>query len=402
MQQWAGLLACATVIVGCHSASDVPYETIATAQQPYNPQSGSSNAYDGYLLAGDAAVKACGDKADRLNFTEATKADFRACAAPALNQLLQAADRTADVKFVPHAPFDPRTHHRGLVILTKDIGFVAEQAVKDQDWPRCADLLVASTKIACDMTGGDATDASIGYDFADKVRAQVSPYLGEMPPEVLSSLAKRLTRILEERPNLKTTVQHEGENFLLGIQTIQDSLKENKLDDLGANLYKAAQPAVDFLKRLSPKERVDYFRDFVAESKTTVDYYEKLAYQPAVKREPLEFDNRADRPWKKFSSQIFGTLDPLLELNDAFLAKSRLVAATAFALSEAKTTGAAPISFEKLGSNAVLDPYSGRPFPYWASGRDFKIYSVGPDGRDDGGTDDPESGHDLMLESTLP
>ena len=150
-------------------------------------------------------------------------------------------------------------------------------------------------------------------------------------------------------------------------------------------MYKAAQPAIKYLEKLSPEEESGYFNGFKEESEMTIRHYIKEADKPSVERTVLKFDKRSERPWKKFSDQFFATLGPLLDLNDAFVAKTRLLAITTYAMARAKSSGEAPLKFPGLDPENLIDPYSGRMFPYRAAGREFQVYSVGIDGRDDGG-----------------
>lgn len=74
-----------------------------------------------------------------------------------------------------------------------------------------------------------------------------------------------------------------------------------------------------------------------------------------------------------------------------------------------KTRGQYPPSLDALGRDPLFtDPFSGQPFIYRRSGTDFALYSVGPNGKDDGGESHPEGGMspghpgDLLLEPNFP
>ena len=83
-------------------------------------------------------------------------------------------------------------------------------------------------------------------------------------------------------------------------------------------------------------------------------------------------------------------------MHDTCLARIRLLALSAWAEAQVKASGKAPKSLSKLPETLVTDPFSGRPFIYRATGRDFQVYSVGSDGMDDGGQD---ASADLVLET---
>ena len=65
-------------------------------------------------------------------------------------------------------------------------------------------------------------------------------------------------------------------------------------------------------------------------------------------------------------------------------------------------TGSYPETLEKLPLTDLkelpVDPFSGRPFVYHKEGDGYVLYSVGPNGRDDGGKrdlKDPEAPDDI-------
>lgn len=390
-----GLLAGLFVLGGCQGTQDRPYATFFTPSAPYEPRQGSGNAYDGYLLAGNRVIQDCPEDADRINYTEGSKQALRKCAAPALRDLLSAATREASIDFRPRDPFLPRPGFQGLVVLTRALKFEAEAAVANKNWERCAELLQLTTKIAADFTNGDASDSSMGIAMANSVRGIVAPYIAEFPAGTLSSLSQSLNQTLNRAPDLQTSVNNEGQNFLAGVQFVQDCQQKKDYKTLETALYKAAQPGIDYLKRLSPSERENYFEGFAKEAAVVTRHYAGECEKPTADRTSLEFDERTDRPWKRLSSQLFGTIQPLLTLHDDFIAKSRLMAVTAYALARSKSTQQAPRSFEGLGATITIDPFSGKPMPYRVAGREFKVYCVGPDGRDDGGSAE----NDVLLEN---
>ena len=53
--------------------------------------------------------------------------------------------------------------------------------------------------------------------------------------------------------------------------------------------------------------------------------------------------------------------------------------------------GAYPASLEDIGGSDILDPLNGKPFIYRQEGNRFVLYSVGPNGIDDGASRRPKS-----------
>lgn len=387
-----------TLLVGCEEETAAAVKVDFPATTPYIPRTKGENAYDAYILAANRLAKDCADHQDRVNFTDSQTQNLRKCAAPSLQNLLAATKRPATVIHVPQDPFKPKPQHLGLVLFAKVLEAETQDAVENRDHPRIVDLLLASTKLAVDLTAGDASDASLGYTLAERTRIPALSVLAELPPEQLLRLSEGLDQILADRPSLQTTINNEGQNFEVGIQFVRAADLSRDYELLEAAMYKSVLPAIKHLRGLSLQEKETYYAGFEAEAKTTVAHYLAESEKPAVDRTELEFDQGDDRPWRRFSTQIFGTLGPLLKLNDDFVATTRLVALTARAQHGVKTTGRAPLTFPGLSAEAKIDPYTGKAFPYRVAGSEFRVYSVGPDGRDDGGVDDIEAGQDLVLD----
>lgn len=387
----AGLLLATT---GCQSQKPLSANSVINRQE-ITPQTFSENdAYGGYIKAGIRASQDCEQFLNRVNFTEAYKVKLRECAAPALKNLFDSANKTYSRNFHPTDPFLPREGFDGLVVLNKAITFEAENAVKNQNWDKCAQLLKKTTKIALDFSNGDATDLSLGVSLADSAREVIAPKILQMPAGIQSELSKSLNNLLTKGPSIRIAIENEGENFNQGLQFILDCRIKNDYDLLHQTLYKAAQPAINYLQKLSPEEEAEYFKGFRNEADLIVRHYIKEADKPTVERTELKFDKRSERPWKKFSDQFFSTIPPMMSIYDGFIAKTRLLTITTFAMARAKSTQVAPLKFTGLDPENIIDPYSGRVFPYRAAGSEFQVYSVGKDGRDDGGTDES----DLLLE----
>jgi len=90
-------------------------------------------------------------------------------------------------------------------------------------------------------------------------------------------------------------------------------------------------------------------------------------------------------------------------------ARLRLVYTALRLESHRKTRGQYPPSLDALGSDPLFtDPFSGQPFVYRRDGAGYTLYSVGPNGKDDGGESRPEGGMspghpgDLLLQPNLP
>ena len=89
-----------------------------------------------------------------------------------------------------------------------------------------------------------------------------------------------------------------------------------------------------------------------------------------------------------------------MAMNDATLARTRMLVITARLLAMEKRNQPIPAELNKFDARLRQDPFSGYPFVYHAQGSHFRLYSVGSDFKDDGGETDAETfmSPDLALE----
>lgn len=394
------MAALATIcVVGCKPDVQPEYEIFHTKAEKYTPSAGSGNAYDGYLLAAEAAVKAAPDSKDVVNFRPADREKLIAACGPAVNLAVRASRLPCRIDFQAPDPFLPRTGHDGLTIIGHVLSWRIEAAGQAGNFGQAANDTMAAIKIGCDLTGGDTADAMLGHWMGASARKALAPYLEKLPAGIASELGQYCLKTISEAPSPTTTVDNEQENFLASVQFVQDCYRQKDFKLLHEAMYKEAREAIDYLEGLKASERVQYFRGFASEAKSRAAFYRAEAPVPVVDRKKFSVDDSAKRPWKRFSKQLFETLQPWLDSHDEFVARTKLLGLTCIANAAGKATGAAPASMDKLPEGSMIDPYSGREFPYRTAGREFSIYSVGKDGRDDGGsTDDVGIAPDLTLD----
>ncbi len=84
-------------------------------------------------------------------------------------------------------------------------------------------------------------------------------------------------------------------------------------------------------------------------------------------------------------------------------ARSRLMLTALLLAARKGETGRYPVSLAELRTSQTFDPFSGQPFVYSPTASGYKLYSVGPNGKDDGGKPyhegkmNPRNAGDLLL-----
>jgi hypothetical protein len=187
--------------------------------------------------------------------------------------------------------------------------------------------------------------------------------------------------------------------MLLGVQFVQDCRREGDYDGLVKRLGRESRQAAAYLKNLGEKERPGYFDTLDAAVESYAEHAQSEAGKPRNERQDWSVPDGFNL-YSRFFNAFCGTVGPMMDMADSCLAKTRLLAVSAWASARSKSSGQAPANLKPLGPQVSLDPYSGGPLVYHAAGPDFRVYSVGENGRDDGGdSDETGDGPDLVLES---
>lgn len=392
------------VVAGCKQPADLPFEQFALTQPAYTPDNSSGNAYDAYALAAIEVEAKAGRYLSRNYFTPAMKQKAVELVGPALARIERRTGDKVPFEFRPYEPGKSPPYQRGWRLLARGLVWQIEQAVIDGNYDAASAKASQAIAFGFDLVGGGALDASLGLSIVDEARRAVAPALGKMSAEQLGRLEGGVTQALLNRPLLVQALENERKNYALAVQYVQDSFRDGKLDRLLEVLGKDARSAINYLRRLKnedPAVRVAYFRDFAAEANAEIDWLIEESKLPKYKRSgDREVNQAKERPWRTLARMLFMTGRPLLDMELRTLARTRLLALTASLTRQLRIANEAPGGIAGYPVMIRTDPFSGRPFIYRSAGREFRIYSVGADCRDDGGdSDEASAAPDLVLET---
>ena len=383
-------------LAGCSEKVPVPYTTVAPTEKPYAAKEGSDNAYDSYVLAAHRTADLVTREDRRRSFTTGFKVRTVSTLAPVLDSVEKATRRSCQFVYVARQPFSTDSPGQDWYLMGRTIAWKVEALLEAHETDEAVDWAIAGLKFGCDLTQGDVEDASIGYGVVELVRQAVRSHQETLGPKQLVRLSEGIAAALDRCGPAEQVLTNQEKAMLASVQMVMDSYHQKQTDKLENLLYKDSRDAVTYLRELKEGDRPAYFAGFAEEAKATAAYARAQADKPAHERQPLSFPEKQSRPWKRFSQHFFAPAFTYLDLRDRFLATTRLWAVDARCRAAA-LTGSAPAGITHLGALAV-DPYSGKPFVYYAAGSDYKVYSVGKDGRDDGGHSDDGYQPDMRLD----
>ncbi len=396
-----GLLALA-LLSGCGRSPVEPYETFVDLTKVYDdtPKHSSGNAYDGYVAAALMADESAGDAELRVNFTPGMKKQLVAQLEPALGELKSSTLKACEFRFSPASPDRRSKYLGGWLLLTKAVTWSISNHLDAKEYDKAVEIALAGSKFGLDLMGGDAAEAALGLEACEQIQGALGPALSEMPAATLNRLSDGLVKRLKSRPRLALCIGNEGENMLASVQFVQSAYRTKSFDAVKAITQKDGREALDYLQNLKSSERPKYFRGMAEESRQLTAQLIVASALPTVDREKIKPPEGGYRPWKRFSKHFFGAAEPLLAMNDRVIARMNLLAASSAIQAEIKTSGAAPDRVPNRLAGCAMDPYSGKPLIYRATGTEFKLYSVGANCRDDGGESGANGQNpDLLLRS---
>lgn len=376
-----------TGLLGCAKGRSEPYPVWATVDEDYRPMSGSANAFDGYVRASELAFAAAPKEADRVAFTDAIKASTLKKLSSALVTCSQATKRDCRFEHRVTRLFGAEPVAKGWRLLGRGMVWKIDSSIAAGDLDAAVAWTLTATKFGFDLAQGDAQSASLGFAVCDEARQSLAPQLQRLSAQQATNLHVGLARVLSKYSGAGDAVRNEGKRIMLGVQFVQDCQERKAYKVLEERLGKVARPGIDHLRGLSDEKRVDFFNDFARAMKSFTEDWAEQIDMPKVER-TLGIEPENTGTWRRFARAFCGTIAPLASVKDATLARTRLMAVSAWASAKAKKTGKAPYNLAELSSAVTEDPYTGKPLLYTSSGADFKVYSVGADGRDDGGDSD--------------
>ena len=359
----------------------------AESDQAYEPVDTGVNAFDGYVKAARQAVTLAPVEAERVSFTEGAKDRGLKRLGPLLNTVARTTRLACEFEHRVSDPFLPDSNAKGWRLIGRGLLWKIESAVKQEAFDEAAKWVVVATQFGLDLTQGDSATASLGFNIVNDARRAFAPHYKRLSVSQLGAFHSGLAKAVKDYKGLKGTVNHEEKRMMLGVQYVQDCYQKKDFSGLQSQLGKDAKPAINYLKGLEGTKREEYFKSLSEATRLFVDHWSDEIDKPRPERSPW-----ADQPganvYKRIANAFWGTVEPMASMSDMCLAQTRILAVSAWARANARSKGAAKFDLKGLPRSLTLDPYSGRSLIYKVSGQEFKVYSVGADGRDDGGESD--------------
>jgi len=283
-------------------------------------------------------------------------------------------------------PFGVREYTRGWRTIGRAIAWRIEMAVKAGNYADARFCLATAIRMANALGTSDSHDAYMGAEIVDECLAAVWPELPRFESSILSGISSDVRRLLEQGAAPEAIAEQERTLMLAQLDWVRQRYQERDFAVISDTLGQAVEPAVKYLRGLAemePKEQQAYFTGFASEIEAEVELF-----STNLKTAPNRWESEREkgtRAWMRFT-QAFGTpWKVYVERRAEVRTRLRLLAIDSALLAAFKTSGSVPKNLGGFPRALRSDPYSGSDFVFVSRGVDYKLYSVGPDGTDDGG-----------------
>lgn len=255
---------------------------------------------------------------------------------------------------------------------------VAEADVRERngDYAGELDTALDMDQLGLDMErGGIAVHALSASSLQLRAQILMGRAIGHLTAAECDRASARLASLIRERPRPADVVREQQ------YVTLASMMKMSGSEAFGD--WSLAGRRVPTPRAIRDPINTARWRAHRSQTLRQLEaYFTALARQaelPAWRRSPVPL---ANDPVARTADYNY-----LLALDDALETRNRLclcaLAIRAIRLRQGRLPGS--LGEAGLREELVTDTYTGRPFVYTISGRDYLLYSIGPDGRDDGG-----------------
>ncbi len=391
------------MLAGCGTAPDLPYPNFMQATGPTISDSVSS--FSTFEKAANAAELNAKKYLTRTNFTPGKKEAVIVLCQQPLQLLDNLAGKEFRFEYEPTAPFESKKYRSGWRLLGQAMVWRIEDAKRQEDFDAMVRFTLTASRFGADLTGGDCSDATLGFGIIDEARNAILPTVSRLSPKQLGTLSAGLESVLKRIPVPSQTLENERTSMRLAVQTLQDDYRKGNWKVYETELRNEIIPAIKFLKALKPNsmERTEFFDSLAAEADAitaSAIASSKLNARQRSTKEAPKFDK--DRPWRRWSKHFFQVPKYLFAVRDRTIARTRMLAIETQLIALRARGQTIPETLSGYPTIVRIDPFTGKDFAYFPTATSYKLYSLGSDFRDDGGeTNESATAPDLLLETSL-
>jgi hypothetical protein len=394
---------------GCRRAETVTFtewsSKTVTSIDPTSPQAKIINIGESVERAAiamaplDKKGKPSNPLTSRTTFFPQQKKDARRIIGNSRAVLLSSIQKGMNWSHQPVGLDPAPAYLRGLRLIGYSILWEIEDSLRTEKYDGAVTGCINAHKVGAALLHGGGFEASLGCYLIDESRKKVLTKIGMFSALQLGNLAQGLQNSWGYRPDLARPIEHEKASMLLALQQAQDLFEAKKLDKLRERIGSSSRETIDLLQSIvdKPAKGKDVFDWVGKDIRARSEWLLKKAKDPRNAGPPPELRER--RNWRLLYRYLATNLDSLVPHLLTTSTRTQLFIVECYLRQKVKVKRPLPKVLKAFSPSAVRDPYSGRPFFYKAEGQEFRIYSAGEDGIDNGGeTDSAFKAPDMTVE----
>lgn len=379
MRPWVliGLLA----VAGCQGGNAPERGPIAAPDPSQTPAAGTKHARLAAL--GEKAVRHSPSLVERVDHTSGVRALALAKNRSILNELRRTAKAEGEYQYRSYDPFQSAPTLEEFAALALLAQWSAEVAIAEANWPVAIEDSLALARLGSFLTGGDTRAATTGLAFQDRAFHLLARVQRLAPADKCASLEGALAKLESEAPDPAVTLRNESEQAHLVLEHFRTLARKEKWGEVGQIVQPVAMGRLSAFRNLGPKDQDQVLRSLADEvSRHSARLAAEAATPLALRKDPPQ---REKGPAEPFWPHAVQGMEAFVALRDRIRTECRLLRLHVWSGLAAHKDGSVPKSVSDAPEGMREDPYTGRPLLYVPAGREAKIYSPGPDKRDDGG-----------------
>ncbi len=383
-----GLVAVLAVPQGACRRQAVVTPTPPPPWAAYTPRHDGTNAFDTYLLAGQDALVRAPNSAKVTTWTTTTKDALERALSPTLDKLRTGHGQAFRSEARPRPLGTDDEVQNGWRLLSIALSARIERLLAEDNFADATTWALIATRFGSRLAQTGLDGATLGIGLMDTVRRQLAPELAQFAEVDLQRIESELTLTHEQAPNLDGAFELEAsqqQQFIADLSQRQGGQAPMLAEQLGS---RGAQ-AVETFTQAGESERATWITAMTAEAGRIRDEAnaQRSPDAPALPRTEWWQKDR-ERPWSPLTQHLLLGPRVLPGLEKRYQSKLRLFVLAVALQRQVLKSGTAPSKLPDLNPELLTDPYSGRPFIYRAVGREYQVYSVGVNKKDDGGETD--------------
>jgi hypothetical protein len=294
---------------------------------------------------------------------------------------------------------NPPIYLRGIRLIGVSYLWDIEASLKNNDYVTAVNACVNAHKVGAALLNGGGYEASLGCFLIDESRKMLMKQLGQLSALQLGMLAQGVQNSWSFRPEMTSPILHEKSNMLFSLQEAQDFYESKKVSKLQEKIGVSAKDTIALLEGIeeSPAKGKDVFDWIGNDIRARSEWLLKRVKTPKDAGVPPKLKDR--RNWRLLYRYLATNLDSLAPRLQTTSARTQLFIIECYLRQKVKVKRPLPKDLKAFSKTSVRDPFTGEPFFYKADGFEFRIYSAGEDGIDNGGdTDTAYRSPDLTIE----